>query len=68
MSASVGQGIWGVIDMIGDAAAAGKEQPPPFVGWTDIVAPCILNILQWPGTPTGAPFQNAIDGSATTVP
>ncbi len=63
MSASVGQGTWGIIDMIGDAAAAAKQAPPAFVGWTDIVAPCILNILQWPGTPTGAPFQNAIDGS-----
>ena len=50
MSASVGQGTWGIIDMIGDAAAAAKQAPPAFVGWTDIVAPCILNILQWPGT------------------
>jgi len=68
MSAAVGQGIWGIIDMIGDAAAAAKQDPPPFVGWTDMVAPCILNILQWPGKlnadgSTAPPFANAIDGS-----
>lgn len=68
MSAAVGQGIWGILDMIGDAAAAAQQSAPPLVGWTDIVAPCILNILQWPGAlnadgTTAPPFANAIDGA-----
>jgi hypothetical protein len=36
------------------------------IGWIDIVAPAILNILQWPGAKnsdksTAPPFANSID-------
>lgn len=68
LSAAVGQGVWGFIDAAGDAFKAGGEDPPGMIGWVDIVAPIILNILQWPGASnsdgtTAPPFANSIDAS-----
>jgi hypothetical protein len=68
ISAAVGQGIWGFADAAADAYKAGGEEAPGMIGWIDIVAPAILNILQWPGAKnsdgsTAPPFANSIDSS-----
>ena len=68
ISASVAQGIWGLINAVADVCSLKKTSPPPVIGWVNIVAPCILNILQWPGAPNddgtvAEPFVNAIAGS-----
>jgi hypothetical protein len=68
ISAAVGQGVWGFADSGADAYKAGGEEAPGMIGWIDIVAPAILNILQWPGAKnsdgsTASPFANSIDSS-----
>jgi len=68
LSAAVGQGIWGFADAAADAYKAGGVEAPGMIGWIDIVAPIILNILQWPGATnpdgsTAPPFVNSIDSS-----
>ena len=68
ISAAVGQGVWGAADAMADTFKAGGQEAPGMIGWIDIVAPIILNILQWPGAPNGdgsiaPPFVNSIDSS-----
>jgi len=63
LSAAIGQGIWGVADSAGDLQRVLGKEPSGIVGWVDIVAPVILTLLEWPGTPAGPPFANPIDGS-----
>ena len=63
LSAAIGQGIWGVADSVGDLQRVQGNEPSGIIGWIDIASPLVLAILEWPGTPTAAPFANPIDGS-----
>ena len=63
LSAAIGQGIWGVADSVGDLQRVQGKEPSGIIGWIDIASPLVLAILEWPGTPTAAPFANPIDGS-----
>ncbi len=49
-AAAVVQVLWGGADCNEDMyRPGGKEVPPNFLSWIDILAPFVISILQWPG-------------------
>ena len=69
-AAAVAQVLWGGADAYADTyRPGGKEEPPNFLSWVDIIAPFVISILQWPGATrtdgtTPPPFTTEIPYTA----
>jgi len=69
-AACVAQILWAGADFYADCyRPGGKEEPPNFLSWVDIIAPFVISILLWPGATrqdgtTPPPFSTLFPDSA----